>query len=205
MADNNELHEITRFADPSRRKFLLGLVGAAVATPTVISFISNTLGSSANAYNGIQTYPGLWQMPSGNYVIDPSANYWLRDPNANYLCDITSNYLPVSGNFYADYSGNWPIDAYADASGNMLYAEITGNFFYEPSGSWYCDPSMNFIYNPTGNWTPLSVTTTTEAPTTTAAPATTEAPTTTAAPTTTVPVGTESVLSPAVKSLPETR
>jgi hypothetical protein len=203
MAENNELNDIARFADPSRRKFLLGLVSAAVATPTIISFVSNTVGSSASA-NGIQTYPGLWRQPFGNYVIDPSAN-WSRDPNANYLCNITSNYLPVSGNFFADYSGNWSVGAYADASGNMVYADWTGNFFYDPSANWYCDPSMNFVYNPTGNWTPLSVNTTTVAPTTSTAPTTTAAPTTTTAPTTTVPVGTESVLSPPPDTLPKTR
>ena len=191
MTENNELHDIARFADPSRRKFLLGLVSAAVATPTIISFISNTVTSSASA-NGIQPNGGLWQSQWGNYGFDPSAN-WSLDPNANYLCDISSNYFPVSGNFYSDYSANWYVNAYVDASGNTVYHDLTGNFFYEPSANWCCDPSMNFLYDPSGNWTPLSVNTTTVAPTTTAAP------------TTTVPVGTESVLSPPPDSLPKTR
>lgn len=198
MAENNELEGIAQFADPSRRKFLFGLISSAIAAPTVISFVSGAVGSSANASN-VVPMGGLVPNQYGTYWYDPSAN-WPQDVNAGHLCDISANYTAISGVIFSDVSGNAAYAGrYMDSSGNILYHDVTSNFYYQPSGNWFCDPSMNFLYDPSGNWTPLTQNVNSQ-PTT---PAPTNAPTTTTAPvraetvtptTTTVP-----------KALPETR
>ena len=198
MAENNGLEDIAQYADPSRRKFLFGLISTAIAAPTVISFVSGAIGG-ASASNALPM-GGLFIDNSGNYNYDPSAN-WLADPSANYLCILTGNYTLNTGNYFSNSSANYWLDIYTDTSGNSVYFDYSSNTMYDVNGSWMCDPSMNFLYDPSGNWTPLTQTSNQQPnnPTPTNAPAatTTTAPAqagTVTPTTTTVP-----------KALPETR
>lgn len=213
VSSENVFEEVAKYANPTRRTFLLGLLGAAITAPAVVSFFGRSgqaLGTqSVSASGGLSEWTGWYDT---RYFFDPSAN-WPADPSANFMCNISANFPyysanPIrnpSGNFYTDQSGNYNYFEmiYYDASGNnYVVHDITGNAYYEPSANWMCDPSGQLLYNPSGNWTPLSAPQSGNTPTPTTAPSTTVAPTTT---TTTPVVTTESTKSTTPKKLPETR
>ena len=213
VSSENVFEEVAKYANPTRRTFLLGLLGAAITAPAVVSFFGRSgqaLGSQSVSPTG-----GLWEWNNSlywqeiTYLYDPSAN-WPADPSANFMCDISANYPYYSANPLTNTdpnaSGNYWQDIYMDASANSYVVhEVTGNAYYEPSGNWVCDPQGQFLYNPSGNWTPLSAPPSGNTPTTvpnTQAPTTTTVPSTT---TTTPVVATESTKSTTPKKLPETR
>ena len=181
MSDDDLIQDILKNTNPNRRKFLTGLLGAAVATPTMVSF---ALGRLAQAKpNSPESARAL--VSSGNVAPFPFNN-WINDQgaSANAMCDTSA--WGNSGNFYFDMSGNFLFDP-------------SSNVMLDPSANFLCDLSGNFFYNPSGNWTPSAVTTTTSPATTTTSPATTT--TTSPATTTTTPSTTTTV----PKRLPETR
>lgn len=222
VSSENVFEEVAKYANPTRRTFLLGLLGAAITAPAVVSFFGRSgqalSSQSVSSSGGLSEWTGWYDT---RYFFDPSAN-WPNDPSANFMCDISANFPyysanPIrdsSGNYFTDMSGNYNNfeDVYYDASGNhYVVHDVTSNYYYgngayyEPSGNWVCDPSGQFLYNPSGNWTPLSAPQSGNIPPTvpsTQAPTTTTVPSTT---TTTPVVATESTKSTTPKKLPETR
>jgi len=197
MNSENVFEEVAKYANPTRRTFLLGLLGAAITAPAVVSFFGRS--GQALGPQSVSSSGGLgYDTNFYHFFYDPSAN-WLTDPNAAFLCDLSANYSPTTANYY-NVSGNYIGNYWQDASGNSIIQEITSNAFYEASGNWVCDPQGQFLYNPSGNWTPLSAPQSGNTPTTVP---TTQAPTTTT--TTTPSASTESTPSTTLKKLPETR
>jgi len=217
VSSENVFEEVAKYANPTRRTFLLGLLGAAITAPAVVSFFGRSgqaLGpQSVSPTGGLTEWTGWYDR---RYFFDPSAN-WPNDPNANFMCDISANFpnysanpiRDASGNFFTDLSGNYSYfeQVYYDASGNnYVVHDITanaytgGSVYYEPSGNWVCDASGQFLYDPSGNWTPLSAPQSGNTPTTVP---TTQAPATTT--TTTPSASTESTKSTTPRKLPETR
>ena len=205
MSSENVFEEVAKYANPTRRTFLLGLLGAAITAPAVVSFF----GRSGQALGSQSVSPagGLgYESNFGHFFYDPSAN-WIPDPSANFMCVLSGNYLPVSAN-YSVSSGNYSYNAnvYSDPSFNQLVLqEWTSNAFYDISANWVCDPQGQFLYDPSGNWTQMTPDPSANTPTTvpnTQAPTTTTVPSTT---TTTPVVATESTKSTTPKKLPETR
>ena len=216
VSSENVFEEVAKYANPTRRTFLLGLLGAAITAPAVVSFFGRSgqalSSQSVSSSGGLSEWTGWYDT---RYFFDPSAN-WPNDPSANFMCDISANFPyysanPIrdsSGNYFTDMSGNYNNfeQVHYDISGNYVIHEVTANAYYEPSGNWVCDPQGQFLYDPSGNWTrmtpeisgnnPIDNSTTTTAPTTTTTPATT---------TTTPVVATESTKSTTPKKLPETR
>jgi len=191
MSEDEIIQDILKNTNPNRRKFLTGLLGAAVATPTMVSF---ALGRIAQAQpTSLGGARGLISSGNGPF---PFTN-WINDQgaSANALCDV--NAWGNSGNFFYDMSGN-------------LMFDPSSNTMMDPSANYLCDLSGNFFYDPSGNWTPSAVTTTTTSSTTTTTTTTVPASTTTVpASTTTVPGTTTTVpVTPSLnvpKQLPETR
>jgi hypothetical protein len=219
VPSKNVFEEVARYANPSRRTFLLGLLGAAITAPTVVSFFGKSgqaIGPQSLTPNGgLTIWNGNWF--DTRYFYDPSAN-WLTDPSANYLCDISANYpyysanpiRDLSGNYYIDLSGNYNYfeDIYYDASGNSYVVhEVTGNAYYEPSGNWVCDPQGQFLYDPSGNWTRMTPEpvpdTATTVPTTQAPATSTTSPTSTTVAPVAATQSSPSATTP--QKLPETR
>ncbi len=154
MADDEILESIAEKVDPSRRKFVLGLLAAGITAPSVASFVMSKAKDSAtrvglpvrpaSIIDGSGNFNFQWMDPSGNTYAEPSANYFyenflsgnfLRDGSGNFLLDGSGNLLcGTSGNILLDGSGN----AVIDASGNMPYIP-------HPSGNWAYDISSNMV------------------------------------------------------------
>lgn len=146
MADDEILEAVAEKVEPSRRKFVLGLLAAGITAPSVVSFVvSKTKPSSATAgrpirpssiIDGSGNFNFQWMDQSGNTYSEPSANW------------IYETYL--SGNFLRDASGNFILDA----SGNMLCG-TSGNILLDASGNAVINTSGNqpYVLDPSGNWT----------------------------------------------------
>lgn len=145
MADDEILDAVAEKVDPSRRKFVLGLLAAGITAPSVASFVMSKAKDStsrvglpvrpASIIDGSGNFNFQWMDPSGNTYSNPSANYYYE----NYL----------SGNFLRDASGNFLLDG----SGNLLCG-TSGNILLDGSGNALIDPSGNspYIPHPSGNW-----------------------------------------------------
>jgi hypothetical protein len=163
MADDEILEAVAEKVEPSRRKFVLGLLAAGITAPSVASFVMGKTGGSsrvatpvrpASIIDGSGNFNVQWMDPSGNTYTDPSANYmyetymsgnFLRDSSGNFMLDSSGNLLcGTSGNILLDGSGN----ALVDYSSNHPYV-------LDPSGNWSYDPSSNAIglplRDPSGN------------------------------------------------------
>lgn len=145
MADDEILEAVAEKVEPSRRKFVLGLLAAGITAPSVASFVIGKTKSSTSR-TGLPVRPASIIDSSGNFnlhYMDPSGNAYL-DPSANYFYE---NYL--SGNFLRDASGNFLLDA----SGNLLCG-TSGNILLDGSGNALIDLSGNspYVLDPSGNW-----------------------------------------------------
>ena len=145
MADDEILDAVVEKVEPSRRKFVLGLLAAGITAPSVASFVMGKAKDSASRV-GLPVRPASIIDGSGNFNfqwMDPSGNTY-SDPSANYIYEA---YL--SGNFLRDASGNFLLDA----SGNLLCG-TSGNILLDGSGNALLDPSANHPYlpHPSGNW-----------------------------------------------------
>lgn len=145
MADDEILDAVAEKVEPSRRKFVLGLLAAGITAPSVASFVMGKARDSASRV-GLPVRPSSIIDGSGNFNfqwMDPSGNTY-SDPSANYIYEA---YL--SGNFLRDASGNFLLDA----SGNLLCG-TSGNILLDGSGNALLDPSGNYPYlpHPSGNW-----------------------------------------------------
>ena len=145
MADDEILDAVAEKVEPSRRKFVLGLLAAGITAPSVASFVMGKARDSAS-HVGLPVRPSSIIDGSGNFNfqwMDPSGNTY-SDPSANYMYET---YL--SGNFLRDASGNFLLDA----SGNLLCG-TSGNILLDGSGNALLDPSGNYPYlpHPSGNW-----------------------------------------------------
>jgi len=145
MADDEILEAVAEKVEPSRRKFVLGLLAAGITAPSVASFVIGKTKSSTSR-TGLPVRPASIIDSSGNFnlhYMDPSGNAYL-DPSANYFYE---DYL--SGNFLRDASGNFILDA----SGNLLCG-TSGNILLDGSGNALIDLSGNspYVLDPSGNW-----------------------------------------------------
>ena len=145
MANDEILEAVADKVEPSRRKFVLGLLAAGITAPSVASFVMGRAKDSASRA-GLPVRPSSIIDGSGNFNfqwMDPSGNTY-SDPSANYIYEA---YL--SGNFLRDASGNFLLDA----SGNLLCG-TSGNILLDASGNALPDPSGNSAYvpHPSGNW-----------------------------------------------------
>ena len=145
MADDEILEAVAEKVEPSRRKFVLGLLAAGITAPSVASFVIGKTKSSTSR-TGLPVRPASIIDSSGNFnlqYMDPSGNAYL-DPSANYYYE---NYL--SGNFLRDASGNFLLDA----SGNLLCG-TSGNILLDGSGNALVNYSANqpYVLHPSGNW-----------------------------------------------------
>ena len=143
MADDEILEAVAEKVEPSRRKFVLGLLAAGITAPSVASFVMGKTGGSSRMTTPVR--------PAS--IIDSSGNFNVRftfsgntypDPSANYLYET---YL--SGNFLRDASGNFMFDA----SGNLLCG-TSGNILLDGSGNALVNYSANqpYVLHPSGNW-----------------------------------------------------
>ena len=145
MANDEILDAVAEKVEPSRRKFVLGLLAAGITAPSVASFVMGKAKDSASRV-GLPVRPSSIIDGSGNFNfqwMDPSGNTY-SDPSANYIYEA---YL--SGNFLRDASGNFLLDA----SGNLLCG-TSGNILLDASGNALPDPSGNspYVVDPSGNW-----------------------------------------------------
>ena len=126
MSSENVFEEVAKYANPTRRTFLLGLLGAAITAPAVVSFFGRSgqaLGTqSVSASGGLSEWTGWYDT---RYFFDPSAN-WPADPSANFMCNISANFPYYSANPIRNPSGNF----YTDQSGNYNYFEM---IYYDAS------------------------------------------------------------------------
>jgi hypothetical protein len=228
MPIDDVVEEVTKYANPSRRTFLIGLLGAAITAPAVVSFFGGSgqaIGTQTITPNGgLFVWDGPWL--NTRYFYSGSAN-WTLDPSANYLGDISANFPYYSANPIQDLSGNFLDNSanystfehvyYSGGSANFngvsnlnavpteyVVHDITGNAYYEPSGNWVIDPQRQFLYDPSGNWVPLTPDPSANTPNSPTTVPTTQAPTTT----TTIATVAEKESSPSAttpKKLPETR
>ena len=154
MSADEILGEAADKLEPSRRKFILGLLAAGITAPSVASFVAGRVNRSsatsalpirpASIIDSSGNFNMQWMDPSGNTYYDPSANYmyetyfsgnFLRDSSGNFVLDASGNLLcGTSGNILLDSSGN----AIPNVSGNSPY-------IVHPSGNWTSDPSSNVI------------------------------------------------------------
>ncbi|CAB4586772.1 unannotated protein [freshwater metagenome] len=145
MANDEILDAVAEKVEPSRRKFVLGLLAAGITAPSVASFVMGKAKDSASRVS-------LPVRPSS--IIDGSGNFnfqWM-DPSGNTGSYSSANYMYetyLSGNFLRDASGNFLLDA----SGNLLCG-TSGNILLDGSGNALLDPSGNYPYlpHPSGNW-----------------------------------------------------
>ena len=77
VSENEFIQNILKNSDPSRRRFLAGLIGTAVATPTVVSFAIGKLASAQPSTPG--NAGAFFTDPSGNFTPAPYGN-WIADP-----------------------------------------------------------------------------------------------------------------------------
>jgi hypothetical protein len=153
MADDEILEAVAEKVEPSRRKFVLGLLAAGITAPSVASFVMGKTGGSsrvatpvrpASIIDGSGNFNFQWMDPSGNTYTDPSANYMYETyMSGNFLRDSSGNFmLDSSGNLLCGTSGNILLDG----SGNALYNYSANQpYVLHPSGNWAYDPSSNAI------------------------------------------------------------
>ena len=163
MAENQIPEAVVQKLDPNRRKFILGILAAGIAAPTVASFVMGKANKSAIA--GTPIRPASLIDSSGNFkfeIFDPSGNFPFE--SANFIYDnMSGNFLrDASGNFALDPSGNLQCgtsgNVLLDGSGNiMLNYDFSGNFDpsaninYNQNPMWQLDPSGNWSYDGSGN------------------------------------------------------
>ena len=139
MAENQLPEEVVQKLDPNRRKFILGVLAAGIAAPSVASFVLGKANKSTFTGNAIR--PASIVDASGNFkfsYFDPSGNY--PNVSANYM------YENMSGNFLRDNSGNFAMDL----SGNLLCG-TSGNILIDDSGNAVLSGN-SYVLNPSGNW-----------------------------------------------------
>jgi hypothetical protein len=153
MADDEILEAVAEKVEPSRRKFVLGLLAAGITAPSVASFVMGKTGGSsrvatpvrpASIIDGSGNFNFQWMDPSGNTYTDPSANSMYETyMSGNFLRDSSGNFmLDSSGNLLCGTSGNILLDG----SGNALYNYSANQpYVLHPSGNWSYDPSSNAI------------------------------------------------------------
>ena len=140
MADDNIFDAVTEKIEPSRRKFLLGLLAAGVTAPTVASFVMGQA-SGPVARTGTPIRPASLIDSSGNFNMTVSGQSYTSCSNSIY-----QNFL--SGNFLRDANGNFILDG----SGNLLCG-TSGNILLDASGQALIGSGNNlYILNPSGNW-----------------------------------------------------
>ena len=144
MTSDENLDVIAAKVEPSRRKFILGLLAAGVTAPSVASFV---MGKSKSGIGGSA------QAIRPSSIVDASGNFSFStmDPSGNLLPNYSANFMYelLSGNFLRDASGNF----LTDASGNLLCG-TSGNILLDGSGNALVNPSGNIPYllDPSGNW-----------------------------------------------------
>ena len=153
MADDEILEAVAEKVEPSRRKFVLGLLAAGITAPSVASFVMGKTGGSSRVATPVRpasiidssgNFNFQWMDPSGNTYTDPSANYMYETyMSGNFLRDSSGNFmLDSSGNLLCGTSGNILLDG----SGNALYNYSANQpYVLHPSGNWAYDPSSNAI------------------------------------------------------------
>lgn len=146
MANDEILDAVAEKVEPSRRKFVLGLLAAGITAPSVASFVMGKAKDSASRV-GLPVRPASIIDASGNF------NFQWMDPSGNTGTYFSANYIYeefLSGNFLRDASGNFLLDG----SGNLLCG-TSGNILLDVSGNAIPNYSANFPYvvDPSGNWT----------------------------------------------------
>jgi hypothetical protein len=142
MADDEILEAVAEKVEPSRRKFVLGLLAAGITAPSVASFVMGKTGGSSRVATPVR--PASIIDGSGNFYTDPSANSMYETyMSGNFLRDSSGNFmLDSSGNLLCGTSGNILLDG----SGNALYNYSANQpYVLHPSGNWSYDPSSNAI------------------------------------------------------------
>jgi hypothetical protein len=162
MADDEILEAVAEKVEPSRRKFVLGLLAAGITAPSVASFVMGKAGGSSRVANPVRPASiidgsGNFNFQysfSGNTYPEYSANFMYEGYlSGNFLRDSSGNYmLDASGNLLCGTSGNILLDG----SGNALYNYSANQpYVVHPSGNWSYDPSSNAIglplRDPSGN------------------------------------------------------
>ena len=152
MANDEILEAVAEKVEPSRRKFVLGLLAAGITAPSVASFVMGKTGGSsrvatpvrpASIIDGSGNFNFQYSF-SGNTYPEYSANFMYEEYlSGNFLRDASGNYmLDASGNLLCGTSGNILLDG----SGNALYNYSANQpYVLHPSGNWSYDPSSNAI------------------------------------------------------------
>ena len=144
MANDEILEAVAEKVEPSRRKFVLGLLAAGITAPSVASFVMGKTGGSSRVATPVR--PASIIDGSGNF------NFQIMDPSGNTNSYYSANYNYeeyLSGNFLRDSSGNFMLDA----SGNLLCG-TSGNILLDGSGNALYNYSANqpYVLHPSGNW-----------------------------------------------------
>ena len=139
MAENKLPEEVVQKLDPNRRKFILGILAAGIAAPSVASFVLGKANKSTFTGNAIR--PASIVDASGNF------NFNLASLSGNYpIVSANTMYENMSGNFLRDNSGNYAMDQ----SGNLLCG-TSGNILLDESGNAVLSGN-SYVLNPSGNW-----------------------------------------------------